>query len=68
MCTIQERDEILTQPILKYSDIAKLIGCGDSYAYAVIHEIRAWMSRQGKPLPHGRRITSTAYRQYFEIQ
>ena len=68
MCTIQERDRILEQPILKYSDIMELTGVGESYAYGIIEDIRYWMQEKGKPLPRGKRITSTAYRQYFEIQ
>ena len=68
MCSRQDRDNILEKPVLKYSDIMQLMTVGASYAYSTIEDIRVWMAKNGKPLPRGKRVTSAAYKEYFEIE
>lgn len=68
MCTVEEREKILQKPILKYSDVMTILGCGAYAAYRYIESIRVMMKEQGKALPcQVKRVTSAAFRKYFEL-
>lgn len=40
MRTVEERGQILQNPILKYSDVMTILGCGAYAAYRYIESIR----------------------------
>lgn len=48
MCSVEERNNLLKQPILKPDDIAKLFDCKSDMAYRYIEVVNEWARQNGR--------------------
>lgn len=48
MCSVEERNKLLKQPILKPTDIEKLFDCKSDMSYRYIEIINEWARQNGK--------------------